>query len=155
MTKLHEVPLAVPPTEFNDLEEGSYTLRAPFFPGDTEGGALQVGLQPDEYESDQKQELSITVKGDLGHHALELARLDGQPFTIENSDDGYREWVLSRPVAHLIVTESLGPWLGVEVDGEDPLDVDAAGLNYLTKILATYTLAKQKAARANGASTRA
>lgn len=152
MTKLHEVPLTTPPTEFNDLKEGSYTLRAPFFHGDAEGGALQVGLQPDEYESDQKQELAVTVSGDLGQHAIALARLDGQQFSIESSDNDYRKPVLSRPVAELIVRESLdGPWLGVEADGDDPLDVDPAGLNYLTQILTAYTLRKQAAARTSSA----
>ncbi len=155
MTKLHEVPFAVPPTEFNDLEAGSHTLRAPFFSGDADGGALQVGLQPDEYSAHEKEELIVTVSGDLGHRAIALARVDEQPFTIENSDDGhYRDPVLSRPVAKLIVTESLkGLWLGVEADGEESLDVDAAGLNYLTHILAQYTLRKQAAARSKSAQT--
>jgi len=149
MTKLHEVPFAVPPTEFNDLEAGSHTLRAPFFRGDADGGALQVGLQPDEYSADEKEELTVTVSGGLGHRAIALARADGRPFTIENSDDGhYRDPILSRPVAELIVAESLkGVWLDVEADGEESLDVDAAGLNYLTHILAQYTLRKQKALR--------
>lgn len=149
MTKLHEVPFAVAPTEFNDLEAGSHTLKAPFFSGDAEGGALQVGLQPDEYSANEKEELTVTVSGELGHRAIALARADERPFTIENSDDGhYRDPILSRPVAKLIVAESLkGVWLGVEADGEESLDVDAAGLNYLTHILAQYTLRKQKALR--------
>ena len=144
MTKLHEVPFAVAPTEFNDLEEGSHTLNAPFL-----DGALQVGLQPDEYSDGEKEKLTVTVSGELGHRAIALAREDKQPFTIENSDDGrYRDQVLSRPVGELIVRQSLeGIWLGVEADGEDSFDVDAAGLNYLTHILAQYTLRKQKALR--------
>ncbi len=155
MTEFREVPLAVAPTEFHKLEEGVYTLRAPFFAGDAEGDALQVGLQPDGYESDQKHELTVTVIGGMGQRAIALSRLDGLPFTIENSDDGDRAPVLSRAVRSLIVAESLGLWLEVKADGDDPLDVDAAGINYLTKILTTYTLSKQTSTPAHDTSGQA
>jgi len=144
MTEFREVPLAVPPTEFDDLTEGTHTLHAPFFTGNAEGGALQVGLQPNEYESDQKHEVAVTVTGEIGQRAIALSRLDGLPFTIESSDDRYREPVLSRAVRQLIVAESLGLWLQVRADGNDPLSVDASGINYLTRILTAYTLSQQK-----------
>jgi len=155
MTEFREVPLAVPPTEFDDLTEGTHTLHAPFFTGNAEGGALQVGLQPNEYESDQKHEVAVTVTGEIGQRAIALSRLDGLPFTIENSDDGDRAPVLSRAVRSLIVAESLGLWLEVKADGDDPLDVDAAGINYLTKILTTYTLSKQTSTPAHDTSGQA
>lgn len=148
MTRIPEVALAVPPAGFNNLEEGSYKLRAPFFKSNIEGGALQVGLQPDEYDADQKEELTVTVTGSIGHHAVELARSDGQPFTVEYSTEGYREPVLSRAVVRLLVEESLSNWLGVEADGAEPLDVDPEGLNYLTHIVTTYALRKQAADKA-------
>lgn len=145
MTRFQEVPMAAPPTEFNDLEEGIYTLNAPFFTGKgSDQLALQVGLQPDEYEQDQKEPLAITVTGDLGHHAIELARVDGRPFTVESSEEDFRVPVLTRAVARLVVAETDGTWLEIGADDSDePLDADPAGIGYLANILALYVHRKQ------------
>lgn len=153
MTRIAEVPFAAPPDELYQIEPGSTLLRAPFFDDDCEGGALQVGLQPDEFTREQLQELITTVVEELGRRAMKLARQDGLPFTIRYSDNDLGQPVLDRAVHELTITDTDGIWLGIETADEEPLQVTSPeGLNYLAQVLAMFTLraANREKARSTG-----
>lgn len=150
MVKLEQVAGVTTPPDFDKLKPGTYTLRAPVFESDTaEGGALQVGLEPHEYEKEDKREFTATVREEFGHLAIELALSDGKPFTIESSldDDESRVDTLGRAVARLVVEDSLRAWMNIEVDGDEPLEAQGTeGLNRLVQNLTVFTLLKQEAA---------
>lgn len=146
MAELQNVPLLTAPDEFADLHSGEVTLHnVPFFDTDVEGGALQVGLLPDECADAPKCDLEVTVVESLGEKAIELSRADGKPFTIEYTEDNYREPAISRPVASLRFTETQDVWLTVQTPGEESLRIlERPGLNYLVRVLTMFALREQK-----------
>lgn len=150
MAKLNQVPRVATPPRFDELKAGTYTLRAPFFESDqAEGGALQVGLEPYEYEPEDKREVLATVREDLGRRSIELALPDGKPFTVESSidDDSHRVDALGRAVASLIVEDSMMAWMNIEADGDEPLHAEGPeGLNRLVQNLTLFALLKQETA---------
>ena len=150
MATLHDVYGVTTPPQFDELQPGSYTLRAPFRDSDgAEGGALQVGLEPYEYNPEDKREVIATISERLGHRAIELALPDEKPFIIESSldDDESRVDVLGRAVTKLIVSDTMGPWMDVTADGEEPIEaLGPEGLNRFVQNLVTFSLIKQEAA---------
>ena len=150
MAELCNVERVTTPPDFDKLLPGEHPLRAPFFPSaEAEGGALQVGLEPNEFTDDDKQEVIATIRQSAGRRAIELARADGKPFTIESSldNDEVRINALRRAVTRLFIEESFGPWVNIRADGEDPLVADGPeGLNRLVQNLTLFYLMKQKAA---------
>jgi hypothetical protein len=157
MAKLYEVDRVTTPTKFDELLPGTYPLRAPFFDSaEAEGGALQVGLEPDEFTDDDKREVIATIRERAGRRAIELARADGKPFTIESSldDDESRINALGRAVTRLIIEDSLRAWMNIEADGEELLYAQGPeGLNRLVQNLTVFSLIKQKAAAEAAAKT--
>jgi len=156
MAELHKVERVTTPPDFDELLPGTYPLRAPFFDSaEAEGGALQVGLEPDEFTDDDKQEVVATVHESQGRRAIELVRADGKPFTIESSlDKEFRISALGRAVTRLLIEDSLSPWMNIRADGEEPIVANGPeGLNRLVQNLTLFSLIKQKAAAEAAANT--
>ena len=150
MAELYKVERVTTPPDFDELLPGTYPLRAPFFASaEADGGALQVGLEPDEFTDDDKQEVIATIRESAGRRAIELARADGKPFTVESSldSDDARVNALGRAVTTLLIEDSFSSWMNIRADGEDPLVADGPeGLNRLVQNLTLFSLIKQKAA---------
>lgn len=149
MAKLEQVTGVTTPPDFNKLKPGTYTLRAPVFESDTaEGGALQVGLEPYEFDDTDKRKIVATIREDAGHLAVEVALATGEPFTIESSldsDEG-RVDALGRAAVHFIVRDSLNAWMDIEADGDEPLTANGPeGLNRFVQNLVAFSLLKQEA----------
>jgi len=156
MAKLEQVTGVTTPPDFDKLKPGTYTLRAPVFESDTsEGGALQVGLEPYEFEDKDKRGIVATISEDLGHIAIDVSLASGEPFSIESSldsDEG-RIDALGRAAVHFIVRDSLSPWMDIEADGEEPLTANGPeGLNRFVQNLVAFSLLKQEAAAKAAAS---
>jgi hypothetical protein len=150
MVKLEQVAGVTTPPDFGKLKAGTYTLRAPVFDSDNaEGGALQVGLEPNEFDDKDKRDIVATIREDFGHLAIEVALASGEPFTIESSldsDEG-RVNALGRAAVHFIVRDSLHAWMDIEADGEEPLMVNGPeGINRFVQNLVAFSLIKQEAA---------
>ena len=150
MAKLYEVDRVTTPPDFDELLPGTYLLRAPFFESaEAEGGALQVGLEPDQFKEGDKRKVIATIRENAGRRAIELARADGKPFTVESSldSDDSRVNALGRAVARLVIEDSFRAWMNIEADGEEPLTADGPeGLNRLVQNLTLFSLIKQRAA---------
>lgn len=148
MAKLEAVPLLTTPDEFAGLHPGDLTLHnVPFFSADCAGGALQVGLLPEECVGAPKCDLAVNINEDpSGQHTVEIARTDREPFNVEWSDDGaFREPALSRPVESLRFCQTNSPWLTVEVPGEEPLRIlRRPGVNYLVQVLTMFAMRAQE-----------
>lgn len=149
MVKLEQVAGVTTPPDFDKLKPGTYTLRAPVFESDTaEGGALQVGLEPHEYEKEDKREFTATVREEFGRRVIEVALATGEPFTIESSLDSDKGRVnaISRATARLAVRDSMRAWVDVEADGDEPFTVNGPnGINRFVQNIVTFSLIKQEA----------
>ncbi|HET7302373.1 MAG TPA: hypothetical protein VFI74_03535 [Candidatus Saccharimonadales bacterium] len=146
MTTLEAVPLLPTPDEFRSLHSGEVTLHnVPFFENQQSGSALQVGLEPDECSAAARCDLHVNISDEGGQHALEVSRTDHQPFTVEWTDESeIRQPALSRPVESLKLTETDGPWLSVEVPGDEAFFIlQRPGINYLAQVLTMFALRAQ------------